>query len=151
MYLQIIKLPVFHHTVNVHISNGLSIFNFWSCLHQLFFSMRKVYWSVTSCISIHSERNSIYKWLQAPPCRSDSKQPDANPKWVLLLLTHHATITYLLKNGLNHSTWLSNFISCPKTIQYKYTTMTNIFHLVFQFQLENYSYSISNILKQKEI
>lgn len=27
----------------------------------------------------------------------------------------------------------------PKTIQFKYTTMTTIFHPVFQFQLENYT------------
>lgn len=44
----------------------------------------------------------------------------------------YTTITYFLKNRLNHSIWLSNLISYPKP-QYKHTMMTTISHLVFQF------------------
>lgn len=47
-------------------------------------------------------------------------------------ISYTTTITYFLKNRLNHSIWLSNLISYPKP-QYKHTMMTTISHLVFQF------------------
>lgn len=70
---------------------------------------------------------------------ADNKQPDARPKTreCSRCYSNCATITSLLKNGLNHSIWLPNLISYPKPTQYKHITMTTIFHPVFQFQFQN--------------